>query len=218
MPLLGGSGGGGGPDRGGGGGGGAILVASSQQIVFVGSGRIQSIGGNGFAAGAGPGSGSGGAIRLVAPRIDNQASNVRSLDVSDLGSLLSGGQVRLDATDLSGLRANLLPPAPTTSVGNLMAVFPPPTVTPSLDITRVGPTPIAGGTRVDVTLPSALAATQPVLVHARNLDRATLALAIIPDSGPASFFRVPITGTDLDVTVNATFPLNRAVTLEAWSE
>jgi hypothetical protein len=210
VPLVGGSGGGGAPGQGGGGGGGAILLASSTQVVVNGSVNAQ--GGVGPAASGG----SGGAIRIVAPRV--AGSGVLAVD----GSGLAGhGRVRIDLIDRTGFALTTYPSVSPLSVGSFMKVFLDPV--PRLDITNVAGKPIAEGTSGPVVfvLPFNSPTSQPITVQARDFTGVVLIRVVLtPDSGdPTSYDDVidMANGNPATVTVNATFPINVAVRIHAWT-
>ncbi len=215
LPLLGGSGGGGQPDLGGGGGGGAILVASTTRIEIRSLGRIVANG----AQTPGWGFGSGGAVRLVAPEVAGTGS------VSAIGYNFAGdGRIRVDLVRRDALALHFFPSAPgTLVVGSLMAVFPP--VTAQLDIVRVGTETIVPGTGIPVVikLPLGASENQTIEVRARDFNQMLdVTVALIPDSGPPSFFHVPLDNTaghnpnTQPVSVN--IPANVLVRVMAWTQ
>jgi hypothetical protein len=213
MPLIGGSGGGGMPDRGGGGGGGAILVASTTRITFSSSGSILAHG-----AASGWGYGSGGAIRLVSPIVAGNGS----LSVSG-NSLAGDGRVRIDVIDRSQFALQITPGTPRTLVvGGLMAVFPP--VNPQLDIISVGGEAIAPGsqTPIFVRLPFGAPANQVIELRARDFNQSLpVTVALIPDSGPPSYYQTTINNVAANpsapVAVTVNMPANVIVRVMAWT-
>lgn len=214
LPLLGGSGGGGQPGMGGTGGGGALLIASSLSIAVPAGGTIRANCGQG---GAAWGYGSGGAIRLVAPRV----SGTGLLDVSGYG-LGGDGRTRIDLVHRDQLGLNIHPGSPgTLVVGSLMTVFPP--VSSQLDIIAVGAQRFAPGTRtsVFVNLPAGTSPNQQVELQVRDFNQVLpVTVALIPDSGPASFYHTSLDNRSVNpVTqkVNVSVPANVLVRVMAWT-
>lgn len=214
LPLLGGSGGGGQPQSGGTGGGGALLIASTLGISVPAGGAIQAHPGIG---GAAWGYGSGGAIRLVAPRISGSGV----VDVSGVG-LGGDGRIRVDLVHRDQLALTFFPGTPgTLVVGSLMTVFPP--VSSQLDIVAVGSQRFAPGTRtsVFVNLPAGSSPNQQVELQARDFNQILpVTVALIPDSGPASFYQATLDNTSVNpITqkVNVSLPANVLVRVMAWT-
>jgi len=214
LPLLGGSGGGGQPGAGGTGGGGALLIASTLSIAVPTGGIIRANCGFG---GAPWGYGSGGAIRLVAPRV----SGTGVLDVTGYG-LGGDGRIRVDLVHRDQLALSFQPGTPgTLVVGSLMTVFPP--VTSQLDITAVGSERFAPGSRnsVFVNLPAGSSPNQQVELQARDFNQLLpVTVALIPDSGPASFYHTSLDNRSVNpvtLRVNVSVPANVLVRVMAWT-
>jgi hypothetical protein len=212
MPLVGGSGGGGLPGLGGGGSGGAILIASS--VAITNAGTVSASG-----AGSRDQCGSGGAIRLVAPLI----AGTGSLDVSGGGGFENAGRIRCDLIERQRFALTFSPPsAPVTASEAFMVTFPP--NIPSLRLISVAGVPVppdapAGFT---VTLPFNAPALQPIVLEASDFGvEVPVSVRLTPASGNAP---PPIPETinnvaagSAQITVNAPFPPNVPVFVEAWT-
>lgn len=214
LPLLGGSGGGGQPDLGGCGGGGAILIASSTRIEIPTGGQIIANGGqNGW------GYGSGGAIRLVAPEV--AGAGILSVQGHSYGG---DGRIRVDLVSRRDFGLRFFPGTPDTlAVGSLLTVFPP--VAPQLDVIRVGSQQITPGTQtpVFVRLPVGAPESQAIEVQARDFNQSLLiTVALIPDSGPPSFYKNVtvdnVAANPARQTVPVSIPANVLVRVMAWTQ
>ena len=216
APLFGGSGGGGLPNWGGGGGGGALLIASSTRITNSQNSSVTAIGAVGFGGSANWGS--GGAIRLVAPVISGDGS----ISVAGPGGNANAGRIRCDLIErrFFGLRFNPLN-AVSASEAFMVAM---PANLPTLRLVRVAgvdvpPDAPAGFT---VTLPFNAPAVQEIVLEAAGFSaEVPVALRLTPGGGAA----LPlITGsipnfapTPARLTLQASFPPNTPVTVEAWT-
>jgi hypothetical protein len=212
LPLVGGSGGGGLPGLGGGGGGGAILIASS--LAITNTGAVSARG-----AGGGDHCGSGGAIRLVAPLI----AGTGGLDVGGGSAMENAGRIRCDLIERQQFGLTFAPAsAPVTASEAFMVTFPP--NIPSLRLISVAGVPVppdapAGFT---VTLPFNAPAVQPIVLEASDFGvEVPVSVRLTPASGNAP---PPIPATinnvaagSAQITVNATFPPNVPVFVEAWT-
>jgi hypothetical protein len=194
IPLIGGSGGGGdvgaaGGGGGGGGGGGAILIASSGTINFTSNPSTISVrGGFGFARTVGAGGGSGGAVRLIANIITGTLVIEAQGGNGSSGGTGSGGYIRLEAFDISGLHLNGLSGSPRVSVATPKAV-----IAPNLPTIRIasiaGITPpnqpngtLQGGP--DITLPANQPNPVTVALAASNIPLgALLQVTLTPENG-----------------------------------
>jgi hypothetical protein len=102
-----------------------------------------------------------------------------------------------------------------------MAVFP--SVVPRLDITNVAGNPIPVGTSGPVVfvLPFNHPTTQPITVQGRDFTGVVpIRIVLTPDSGEPTAIDADIdmaSGSPASVTVNATFPINVAVRIHAWT-
>lgn len=210
VPLVGGSGGGGFANQGGGGGGGAILIASSTAITNVAGSVIRAWGGN-------P-NGSGGAIRLVAPLIVGTGT----LDVSGAVTAYSG-RVRCDLIERQLFGLSFTPgTAPVTAGEAFMVTFPP--NVPSLRLVSVAGEPVPANSPAGFTvqLPFGAPAIQPIVLEATDFGvDVPVAIRLTPAIGSAT----PPILTNINnvaagsaqITVNATFPPNVPVFVEAWT-
>lgn len=230
IPIVGGSGGGGidgNQDGGGGGGGGAILIASNTRIRVTASGKILAFGGKaGIAGKLSYNSGSGGAIRLVAPQVYGKGE----LNAGDLYGRdgRGAGRIRIDsiykvdpANPLDGALLFAFAPPSSKAVGSTMLVFPPNAA--RLDIINAASTAIPEGTLnpVVVQLPFNANTNQTVTVQARNFNaRIPVRVVLTPKSGDSLSYDTEIDNTIGPVataTINAGFPLNQLVHVNAWT-
>ncbi len=212
MPLVGGSGGGGLPGSGGGGGGGAILIASS--VAITNAGTVSASG-----AGSRDQCGSGGAIRMVAPLI----AGTGSLDVSGGTTFENAGRIRCDLIERQRFALSFSPQnAPVTASEAFMVTFPP--NIPSLRLVSVAGVLVPPGAPAGftVTLPFNAPAVQPIVLEASDFGvEVPVSVRLTPASGNAP---PPIPETinnvgpgSAQITVNATFPPNVPVFVEAWT-
>lgn len=212
LPLIGGSGGGGLPGVGGGGGGGAILIASS--VAITNTGTITARGG-----GSGDHAGSGGAIRLVAPLI----AGTGGLDVHGGSFFENAGRIRCDLIERQQFALTFAPSgAPVTASEAFMVTFPP--NLPSLRLVSVAGVPVppdapAGFT---VTLPFNAPAVQPIVLEASGFGvEVPVAVRLTPASGNALAPLLEVINNvsagPAQITVNASFPPNVPVFVEAWT-
>jgi hypothetical protein len=216
VPLIGGGGGGGrnntggaaGSERGGAGGGGALLLASNTRIQIA--GRVEAQGANGPASG-----GAGGGVRLLAPEVDMPGSG--TVDVGG-GSGAGDGYIRVDTIDRGGLAINRLVPSGSASVGSFMAVAP--TVGAGrMDIVFAAGTsiPLDSPPPGTIVVPSP---SQQVIVQADGFNEITnVRVAMIPESGPATYFDRVIDNTSGpgSAVVILNLPLNVRCEVQAWT-
>jgi hypothetical protein len=221
LPLVGGSGGGGvsdGNGGGGGGGGGAILIASNTRIQFQnGSIRAQGASGRNNIGGE-INSGSGGAVRLIAPVVTGSGQ------IFVHSASASGGRVRVDTIDRTGLNLNVLsgntPLSQAFTIGSYMTSFPP--ANQKLDIIAAAGTTIPEGTSTPVTvsLPFGSATNRTVTVQARNFSTLVpIEVVLTPNSGLPQKYTAQIDNAAANpatVTVPVAFPINTPVTVQAW--
>jgi hypothetical protein len=216
TPLFGGSGGGGLPGFGGGGGGGALLIASNTRITNSPGSSITALGAFGF--GSSPNWGSGGAIRLVAPEISGEGL----ISVTGPGGNANAGRIRCDLIErrFFGLRFN---PVNAVSASEAFMVAMPANL-PTLRLVRVAgvDVPLAAPAGFTVTLPFNAPAVQEIVLEAAGFSAEVLVdLRLTPGGGAA----LPlITGsipnfapTPARLTLQAGFPPNTPVTVEAWT-
>ncbi len=216
TPLFGGSGGGGLPGSGGGGGGGALLIASNTRITNSQNSSITAVG----AAGLGntPNWGSGGAIRLVAPVISGDGP----ISVAGPGGNANGGRIRCDLIDrrFFGLRFN-----PVNAVSASEAFMVAMTANlPTLRLVRVAgvDVPLAAPAGFTVTLPFNAPAEQEIVLEAAGFSAdVPVVLRLTPGGGaalPLITRSIPnFAPTPARLTLQASFPPNTPVTVEAWT-
>ena len=216
TPLFGGSGGGGLPGSGGGGGGGALLIASNTRITNSQNSSITAIGANGWGGSANWGS--GGAIRLVAPEISGNGQ----VSVLGPGGNANAGRIRCDLIERRFFGLRFLPSDAVSASEAFMVAMP--ANLPTLRLVRVAgvdvpPDAPAGFT---VTLPFNSPASQEIVLEASGFSAdVPVALRLTPGGGAA----LPIiTGsipnfapTPARLSLQAGFPPNTPVTVEAWT-
>jgi len=218
LPPVGGSGGAGGafPGSGGGGGGGAIVIASSVSISIAGS--ISANGGDAGGASSSTtagGGGSGGAIRLIAPVIENTASNASLSARGGHGYSFSGtgeasyGRIRLEAFQQK-FTGGTIDPAPFFATPG--PVFPPASA-PSVRIVSIGgvsvpANPTASFISPDVTLDNA--ATITIQLAGSKVPVGTVVhLTLTPETGAiVNVDSTPLAGTfdSSTATASVTIP------------
>ena len=207
VPLVGGSGAAGTAGLGGSGGGGAILIASNTKITFV-SGTVSASAPWNSASYS-----TGGAIRVVAPEVEGTGT----LSAIGYATGSSDGRVRIDSL-FPGLLTGMTLTAAESTMGNFMLARMP-------DVPRMHFVSVAGQTDftsppVSVLLPYGSSPDQTITVETVNFMGAqTMEVVLTPDSGDPIVHQQAFTGngaTPVQVTVNATFPVNNRTHVNAY--